>query len=228
MNVFSIAEIGVNHLGSFDKALRMMYKARDVGASAVKFQKYNPIKVLGKNHPALNDAHQLSWAELTQLSKEAHWIGLKFGCSVFDVNDVPIVDAISDFHKVASRMNLRQEFISAIDKCKKPTYISIQPELGIRIPDRFNLLWCIREYPSLKEDVLKYTYNKNFGLSSHCPDWTASYEAVKQGATVIENHVKESDEDLGCDMSSSLNFNDYELLLKAVAAFRREVCPQTP
>src|SRR5437879_4274741 len=89
MQVFSICEVGVNHLGSYDKALRMIRKAKDVGASAVKFQKYNPIKVLGKNHPALNDAHQLSWEELTRLSNEAHRLALLFGVSVFNVNDIP-------------------------------------------------------------------------------------------------------------------------------------------
>ena len=213
-----IAEIGVNHLGSFDKARRMIIKAKSCGATAVKFQKYNPVKVLGKNFPYLNDAHQLSWKELTDLSDIAHKLGLKFGCSVFDVHDIPIVDRISDFHKVASRMNTNQEFIAKIDNCKKLTYMSIQPDLGVRIPERFKLLWCIREYPTSKEQVLQYPYSKHFGLSSHCPDWSASLVAIQQGATVIENHVKESNLESGCDMASSLTFDDYYLLISAALA----------
>lgn len=210
-----IAEIGVNHLGSFDKAKRMIQKSKECGATAVKFQKYNPIKVLGKNSPYLNDAHQLSWKELTDLSDYAHKLKLNFGCSVFNVNDVPIVDRISDFHKVASRMNHNQEFISQIDKCKKLTYISIQPDLSIRIPDRFKLLWCITKYPTFKEEIFKYPYNNQFGLSSHCPDWEASLYAVQKGAKVLENHVKEFEDEKGCDMSSSLSFEHYKLLIEA-------------
>ena len=218
MEVFSICEIGVNHLGSYEKALRMVKLAKQAGASAVKFQKYNPIKVLGKGHPALNDAHQLSWEELHRLSDASRHLGMQFGVSVFAVNDIPIATSIGDFHKVASRMNTNSEFIARIEATKLPVYMSIQPELGIRIPERFKLMWCIREYPSTKNDVLSYPYNDQFGLSSHCPDPSATLDAVKRGARVIENHVKESDKDMGCDMESSLTFTQYELLLKAVEA----------
>lgn len=215
MKVFFIAEVGINHQGSYEKASRMISEAKTCGATAVKFQKYNPMKVLGKDSPYLNDAHQLSWKELTDLSKEAHKLGLQFGCSVFNPQDIPIVDKISDFHKVATRMQGNPEFIARIEQCKKLTFMSIQPDLGIRIPERFKLLWCIAgKYPSTKEDILNYPYGQ-IGLSSHCPDWTASLEAVKYGARVVENHVCESKDEKGCDISSSLDFSDYEKLIKA-------------
>lgn len=217
IKVFCICEIGVNHLGHLDKALRMVHKAKEVGATAVKFQKYNPLKVLGKDHPALNDAHQLTWSELKELSIESHRIGLQFGISVFDINDIPIVTPLVDFQKIASRMNRNTEFIAKIEATKLPVYMSIQPDtVDQRIPDRFKLLWCVREYPTLKAEILKYPYNF-IGLSSHCPDWTATLEAVKLGALVIENHVKEDDNDMGCDIASSLNFKDYEKLLQCLS-----------
>lgn len=224
MKVFSICEIGVNHLGSYEKAVRMIHKAKEAGASAVKLQKYNPVKVLGKNHPSLNDAHQLFWEELKGLRNEAHKLGLQYSISVFDCNDIPIATSLVDFHKIASRMNQNPEFIARIEAVKIPVFMSVQPETQLRY-DRFKLMWCIREYPSLKEDVLKYPY-EYIGLSSHCPDWLATLEAVKLGATVIENHVKEDDKDSGCDMSSSLNFNDYAKLLakiKTLETVRRSV-----
>lgn len=209
-----IAEIGVNHLGQYNKALSMVKKAKHAGATAVKFQKYNPVEVLGRNHPDLKEAYQLSWKELTDLSEYSHSLGLKFGCSVFNINDIPIVDRISDFHKIAGRMNRNTEFIAKIESCKKETVMSVQPDMGIRIPERFKLMWCVREYPTSKEEILKYPYSKSFGLSSHCPDWTASLFAVQHGATVIENHVKEFENDEGCDMSSSLSFEDYTKLIR--------------
>lgn len=216
MNVFSIAEIGVNHFGQYEKALRMVHQAKVCGATAVKFQKYDPIRVLGRNSPYLKDAHQLSWKELTELSKEAHKLGLQFGCSVFDINDIPIVTRISDFHKIATRMNTRADFISKIENTKLMTFMSVQPELGVRIPDRFKLLWCIKgKYPSTKEEVLDYPYG-DIGLSSHCPDWTATLGAVKEGAQWIENHVAESLNEDGCDISSSLSFEDYGRLLAEI------------
>lgn len=215
MKIFSIAEIGVNHMGGYEQALRMIYEAKVCGATAVKFQKYNPIKLLGKDSPYLKDAHQLSWQELTDLSEAAHQWGLQFGCSVFDINDIPIADKIVDFHKIATRMNRNAEFVSRIEQCKRLTFMSVQPTVDMHVPDRFKLLWCIAEYPSLKEDILKYPY-QDIGLSSHCPDWTATLEAVKLGARVIENHVCMSKEDIGCDIPASLDFNDYGKLIKAV------------
>jgi pseudaminic acid synthase len=209
-----IAEIGVNHLGSYEKALRMVKRAKDCGATHIKFQKYNPVKVLGKNHPALKDAHQFSWKELTELSAYTHSLRLLFGCSVFDVNDIAIVDGISDYHKIASRMNQDAEFVSRIEKCKRLTFMSVQPETtSMRIPDRFKLMWCIREYPTLKEDILKYPYNRHFGLSSHCPDINATLAAIKQGAQVIEHHVCESREEQGCDINSSITFEEFKTLI---------------
>lgn len=217
-----ICEIGVNHFGGFERACTMIQKAAECGADAVKFQKYNPVKVLGPNHPALNDAYQLSWKELTELSMYAHQLRLQFGCSVFDVNGIPIVDKISDFHKIASRMNQNQEFIARIDKCKKPTYISIQPDTtSQRIPDRFQLLWCIPEYPSLKSEILKYPY-QGYGLSSHCPDITATLEAIRLGARVVEHHVCFSREEKGCDISSSITFDELRQLRESVYRLAKE------
>ncbi|WP_207548533.1 N-acetylneuraminate synthase family protein, partial [Mycobacteroides chelonae] len=62
-----------------------------------------------------------------------------------------------------------------------------------------------------------HTYS-GFGISSHCPDYTATLEAVKKGARVIENHVKESKDDVGCDMESSLTFEEYKILLESINA----------
>lgn len=211
--MFWIAEIGINHHGDFDKAKRMIQKAKECGATAVKFQKYNPIKLLGKNSPYLKDAYQFSWKELTELSSFSKQLSIKFGCSVFDINDVPIVDRISDYHKIASRMNRNQEFISKIEKCKKLTFMSIQPDMGTKVPERFKLMWCITQYPTLKEDILKYPYNKDFGLSSHCPDISVIEYAIEKGAKVIEVHVCEDKNEVGCDISSSITFDNLKRLI---------------
>ena len=43
-NTYIVAEIGVNHNGSLDTALKLIYKAYEAGVDAIKFQKRNCYK----------------------------------------------------------------------------------------------------------------------------------------------------------------------------------------
>ena len=52
---FVIAEIGVNHEGSMDKAKLMIDQAKAGGADAVKFQSYKAETLASKNSPAYWD-----------------------------------------------------------------------------------------------------------------------------------------------------------------------------
>ena len=40
-STYIISEIGINHNGSLDTALDLIYKSKDAGVDAVKFQKRN-------------------------------------------------------------------------------------------------------------------------------------------------------------------------------------------
>ena len=49
---YIIAEIGVNHEGSLDRAKKLIRLAKDGGADAVKFQTYKADNLASKNSPA--------------------------------------------------------------------------------------------------------------------------------------------------------------------------------
>ena len=66
-HVFIIAEAGVNHNGSFDKALEMIKVAKDVGADAVKFQTAVPELVMTKKAAKAKYQEQTTEANETQL-----------------------------------------------------------------------------------------------------------------------------------------------------------------
>ena len=52
---YIIAEIGVNHEGSFDQAIKLIDLAKKGGADAVKFQSYKANTLASKNSPAYWD-----------------------------------------------------------------------------------------------------------------------------------------------------------------------------
>ena len=57
---YIIAEIGVNHEGSIDRAKKLIVLAKDGGADAVKFQSYKAENLASINSPAYWDSKKES------------------------------------------------------------------------------------------------------------------------------------------------------------------------
>ena len=56
---YIISEIGINHNGSLDTALKLIYKSYEAGVDAVKFQKRNLKKIYSKR--ILKDSNSAEW-----------------------------------------------------------------------------------------------------------------------------------------------------------------------
>ncbi len=214
-----ICEVGINHHGNMEKAFRMIDKAKMCGADYLKLQYYDPAKVLGKLHPAYQYATQCFFSKEQHETLKAYCdsVGISYLVSVFDVKDVAWAASLCKAMKIATRMNQHQEFIEAIANTKKPVFMSVSPNIKVKKDylKKFQLMWCIPgKYPSNIDEILQYPY-QGFGLSSHCPDPRASLEAFHKGCRLFENHVAESKTEPGCDISSSLDFQEYKALIKA-------------
>jgi sialic acid synthase SpsE len=213
MSVTLIAELGINHDGDFEKAKRMVIAAKDAGVTIVKFQHYDPFKLLGPLSP------YLTYATQCQFSKEQHEelkrfcdsAGMEYLVSVFDIADIPWADTLCKRHKVASRMNRDQAFISALLKTDKPVIISTQNYDPVRLYGA-DYMYCITEYPTKLERMANLPCSERLGLSSHCPSIAPSLKAVAQGSKLIEHHITFSREDAGCDHSSSITFDELKQL----------------
>jgi len=68
LKVFIIAEAGVNHNGSFEKALELIQVAKDAGADAVKFQTFVPELVMTSN--AAKAEYQIKTTEINETQLE--------------------------------------------------------------------------------------------------------------------------------------------------------------
>src|SRR5216683_1009775 len=122
MKPLFLAEIGINHQGSLSKAFRMIRLAKDAGAHIAKFQHYNALDVLGREHPALDYATscQFTRKEHEKLAKYCEEVGLEYLISVFDIKDIAWAASLCKRMKVATRMNRNLEFLHYIESTKLP------------------------------------------------------------------------------------------------------------
>ena len=66
---YIIAEIGVNHEGSFERAIELINLAKKGGANAAKFQSYKAHTLASKNSPSYWDTNQESTKSQFELFK---------------------------------------------------------------------------------------------------------------------------------------------------------------
>ena len=114
---YVIAEIGVNHEGSLETAMRLIELAADGGADAAKFQSYKADTLASRNSPAYWDLSKESTLSQHQLFKKydsfeprdyaalaahADKFGIDFLSTPFDDDAVDYLAPLVTFFKIAS------------------------------------------------------------------------------------------------------------------------------
>lgn len=177
MNLFLIAEIGINHNGQLDIAKKLIDASVDAGFDAVKFQKRTINKVYTKDF--LDSPRESPWGTTQRDQKE----GLEFGMTEYKVIDSYCkerkiqwsasawdIDAqifLQQFHctfnKVASPMLGHIPLLRLIASEKKRTFISTGMSTIEEIDEvvkifkdancPFELMHCNSTYPMKDEDA---------------------------------------------------------------------------
>ena len=179
--VLFIAEISANHLGSLDRARKLVREAARVGATAVKFQTYTAdTMTLNIDEFSVSNDHEL-WGgkRLYDLYKEAHtpweWhselfelsreLGLIPFSSPFDLTAVEFLESLNcPIYKIASLETGDHALIRAVAKTGKPLIISTGATEWDEIEDLVNvvketgnenltLLVCTSSYPAMAADA---------------------------------------------------------------------------
>lgn len=91
--VFTIAEIGVNHNGSLNLAIKLIENAKKCGADAVKFQMYDTksnydFNKIDKKLIHWSSKLSLSFEDFKEIANYCKKINIEFISSVFDVNSL--------------------------------------------------------------------------------------------------------------------------------------------
>jgi sialic acid synthase SpsE len=177
--VFFVAEAGINHNGSVDRALELIKVAKACGADAVKFQKRTVSRILtkeglnkpydtpnsfGKTYGEHKDFLELSFDDFRKMKAYADEIGIIFMASGWDEESVDFLDSIGvSIFKMASADLTNLPLLVHTAKKNKPMILStgmadldIVREAYETVSMRNNkiaILQCTSSYPTLNSDI---------------------------------------------------------------------------
>jgi len=173
---YIIAEIGINHSGTLNKALQLIDAAVEAGCDAVKFQKRTP-EICTPKHlwERVRDTPQgpmryIDYRRRIEFGKKQYDVidnycrekGIHWFASPWDVPSVQFLERYKPVaYKVASAMLTNYEVLQAIQLTGKPviastamsTLADIESALELLAPSDVALLHCVATYPSRDEDL---------------------------------------------------------------------------
>lgn len=176
--VIIIAEAGVNHNGSLERAKELIVEASRAGADYIKFQTFKAETLVSKDAQKAeyqvkntgDNSSQFDMLKKLELSEEDHFElidycnqnNIKFMSSPFDVISIQFLNKLNlDFFKIPSGEITNYPFLKEIAKYDKPIILSTGMSTIQEIEDALNVLsgkevyvlHCNTEYPTPMSDV---------------------------------------------------------------------------
>ena len=246
MNIFIVAEIGINHNGDLSICKELIDVALDSGCNAVKFQKRDIDKVYTQDF--LDSPRESNWGTTQRDQKN----GLEFSkeqyedidqycknkidwfASAWDLNSQKFLQQFNcNYNKIASAMIIYEDLLEMVAKEGKHTFIStgmtmfddIQKAIDIfrKANCSFELMHTISTYPMKVEnanlkviDTLRKKFKCNVGYSGHESGLAVSIGASALGITSLERHITLDRSMYGSDQAASLEPNGLKQLVGAV------------
>lgn len=210
--VFVIAEIGLNHEGSLDRAHALVEEAAAAGVDAVKFQAFRTEHYVSHSDEARFsrlERFRLGEEELEELAGLARDRGLLFLSSAFDLESARFLARIADCVKAASGDNDFFPLLDVLARSGRPLLVSAgladveQLDRTVAFVERargsaadLGLLHCISSYPTPDDEVNLRAIGV---LAERFPGWTIGYSdhtlgidaavlSVAAGARIVEKH----------------------------------------
>lgn len=211
---YIIAEIGGNHDGSLERARELLTLAAASGVNAVKFQIYDPDKLVHPDTPSLPQAKgyrkqidrfrdlSLTKEDFEILYEDAGAMGVDFLATCFDIETLKCWAPRMKYIKISSGDITYEPLLRVAANTMKPVILStgmsspweIKEAARIIHPNYLTVLHCVSLYPCPIEranlgyiQVLKNKYRK-VGYSDHTIGINACRVALSLGCEVIEKH----------------------------------------
>ena len=232
-----IAEIGINHNGDLERAMRMIEVAKECGADIAKFQLYDPKKLLNPNEFKKKDWEIIKASEVDDYDVQILWahcrhVGIEFMASAFDLERLGWLEQLGvKRHKIASRSIYDREYCEAVKATGKPTLISFGMQDDKKEPYSATLyrlgwgkfMYCISEYPTPLNKIERWVMDPFVsiyrGFSDHTIGIAAAQCAIAYVLPYVEKHFTLDKNLPGPDHTCSATPEE----LKALCKFRDEV-----
>jgi N-acetylneuraminate synthase len=242
-----IAEIGINHEGDYNKAIRMVDDARAVGCECVKFQSHVVEDEMIPNDVVPKNANESIWDimvrcaltedEERKLKAYVESKGMMYLCTPFSRAAAERLERLGvQGYKIGSGECNNYPLIKLIASYGKPVILStgmndlksIAPAVEIlraaHVP--FALLHCTSMYPTPYDkvrlggirDLADAFPDAVLGLSDHSMgNWTC-FAAVALGASILEKHYTSDKSWPGPDVPLSIDPAELRDLIQGTKA----------
>lgn len=247
---FVIAEIGINHEGSFEKAKKMVDDAKKAGAECVKFQSHIIEDEMIENNVIPGNAKESIWnimkrcalseKEEIELKKYVEYLGMIYLCTPFSRAAADRLQkmGVSAF-KIGSGECNNYPLIKHIASFGKPIILSTgmndikNIKKSVEILEKagvdYALLHCTSMYPTPYEkvrlgalaDLQKNFKNAVVGLSDHSLKNYTSFAAIPLGASILEKHFTSDKNWPGPDVPISITPPELKNLIEGANAIHK-------
>ncbi len=236
---YIIAEIGSNHDGSLDEAVRLIEAAAGAGADCVKFQSYRAETLVAPDHPGRATLQRLSLppAWYPDLKAAADRCAIHFASSPFDLDAVRDLVAVGvPVIKIASGDLTYTDLLEAAAATGLPLIVSTgaaylgEVDEALRTmraagAEQIALMHCASAYPATYAAAnvravatMRAAFGVPVGFSDHTPGHAAALASVALGGRLIEKHITFDRSRPGPDHAFALTVEEFADMVHNVRA----------
>lgn len=209
--VYIIAEAGVAHFGSEEKAYRLVDLAAEACADAVKFQVFDVDAMISKDSQEWRErleSRQLPYEAFERIQKYCSQKDITFFATAHDEPSLDFLETLNvPAYKIGSGEVGNWPFVERAAARGKPVILSTGMYRQEQIGEALSIiaatgnadvavLHCVTDYPANPHDIALGNVKlirERFGIVAGYSDHTAGYHiplaAVALGARVIEKHI---------------------------------------
>lgn len=248
MKTFVVAEIGINHEGSLEKAKDLISAAKESRADAVKIQTYKTELRVDSDNQFFDLLKQCetSYEEQKEMKQHADQIGIELFSTPFDKHSMRflIEDLGARKIKFASFDCSNKKLLNeANDFGKQYNDLHVILSVGmsnakeiieatncLKNVSKLTLLHCVSSYPTPTEhanllgirSLKELTCGKfEVGYSDHNPDILVAAAAVLMGATTIEKHFTLDKNNNAVDNPVSANPKMFKEMVSLIRTYEK-------